>query len=133
MKTSFALLVAFVVALPAGLSAQDSAKPKPKITRSPDIIRVDEIEQYAPTAQTAYDVVKQLRSLWLQRRGPSSMVLTAQGVLVYVNGVQRGGASALNEVRATQLLELQYLRPSDATQRYGPNHENGAILITLKP
>ena len=132
MKTALLLMVAMVVALPAGLAAQDSTKAKDKIKRSPDLIRLDEIQAFAPNAQTAYEVVKQLRSLWLQRRGPSSMTLTAHEVQVYVNGVQRGGVSALYEVRATELQELQYLRPSDATMRYGVNHENGAILIKLK-
>jgi len=132
MKTALLLLVAVAIALPAGLAAQDSTKAKDKIKRSPDLIRLDEIQAFAPNAQTAYEVVKQLRSLWLQRRGPSSMTLTAHEVQVYVNGVQRGGVSALNEVRATELQELQYLRPSDATMRYGVNHENGAILIKLK-
>lgn len=131
MKTlSRFLLLALVVALPAALSAQDA--PKPKIKRNPDIISLEEIQAFAPNAQTAFDLVKQLRSLWLQQRGPSSLSQAASGVQIYVNGVNRGGPSALTEIRAADVMELQHLRAADATQRYGINHENGAILIKLK-
>jgi hypothetical protein len=130
MKTSVVLLLAVVLAVPAGLCAQDSTKPK--IKRSPDLITLEEIQAFAPNAQTAYDIVKQLRSLWLQQRGPSSLTLTAHEVQVYVDGVNRGGPSALTEIRGSAVRELQRLRPSDATQRYGVDHENGAILVKLK-
>ena len=130
MKHSSCLLLALIVALPAGLSAQDPVKPK--IKRSPDLITFEEIQAFAPNAPTAYDVVKQLRSLWLQRRGANSLTLTTQDVQIYVNGVNRGGPNALAEIRGADVQELQHLRASDATQRYGTNHENGAILVTLR-
>lgn len=124
------LLLAVVAAVPVALSAQDTAKPK--IKRSPDLITREEIQAFAPNAQTAYDVVKQLRSLWLQQRGVSSMTQTAHEVQIYVNGILRGGPSTLAEIRGSEVLELQRLRPIDATQRYGVDHENGAILVKLK-
>jgi len=131
MKTIHGLLLlAGIAAVPAALSAQDSTKPK--IKRSADLITREEIQAFAPNAQTAYDVVKQLRSLWLQRRGPSSINLAAQEVQIYVDGVNRGGPSALAEIRGSEVQELQHLRAADATQRYGVNHENGAILVKLK-
>lgn len=131
MKTSRCLLLlAVVMAVPAGLSAQDPAKPK--IKRSPDLITLEEIQAFAPNAQTAYDIVKQLRSLWLQQRGPSSMTQTSRDVQVYVNGINRGGPSALAEIRGSEVRELQPLRGLDASQRYGVDHENGAILVKLK-
>jgi len=131
MKTLLRLLLlAVVMAVPVGLSAQDSTKPK--IKRSPDRITLEEIQAFAPNAQTAYDVVKQLRSLWLQRRGNSSMTQSTHDVQVYVNGVHRGGPSALLEIRAIEVVELERLKGIDATQRYGIDHENGAILVKLK-
>ena len=131
MKTLLRLfLLAAVVAVPVELSAQDA--PKPKIKRSPDLITLEEIQASAPNAQTAYDVVRQLRSLWLQKRGASSLTQTASDVQVYVNGINRGGLRALTEIRGSEVQEMQHLRGVDATQRYGTNHENGAILIKLK-
>jgi len=131
MKTSLCLLLlAVVMAVPAGLSAQDSARSK--IKRSPDRITLEEIQAFAPTAQTAYDVVKQLRSLWLQKRGATSMTQASSDVQVYVNGINRGGLRALTEIRGSEIRELQHLRGVDASQRYGANHENGAILVQLK-
>ena len=126
----FLLLLAGVAAVPATLPAQDTAKPK--IKRSANLITLEEIQTYALNAPTAYDVVKQLRSLWLQQRGPSSMSQPAQEVQIYVDGALRGGPSALREIRSTDVRELQRLSPSDAAQRYGTNHENGAILVKLR-
>lgn len=124
------VLLAAAVAVPAGLFAQDSTARK--IKRSPDLITREEIQAFAPDAQTAYDVVKRLRSLWLQQRGASSMTQVSHPVQVYVNGVLRGGPRALEEILASEVRELQHLRPSDASQRYGVDHENGAILVKLK-
>ena len=122
------LLLGVVAAAPATLPAQDPAKPK--INRSANLITLEEIQ--ASHAETAYEIVKQLRPLWLQQRGPSSMSQPAQEVQIYVDGALRGGPSALREIRGTDVRELQRLSPSDAAQRYGTNHENGAILVKLK-
>ena len=124
------LLLAAIAVVPVALPAQDSAKPK--IKRSANLITREEIQAFAPNAETAYDVVKQLRSLWLQQRGASSLTQTAHEVQIYVDGVLRGGPSVLTEIRGAEVRELQRLSPSDAALRYGVNHENGAILVKLK-
>jgi hypothetical protein len=129
MLASFLLTA---VLFPIGLSAQDTTKPAPKIKRNPDLITAQEIAVAPEAARTALDLVKQLRPLWLQTRGPSSISLGTPAAQVYVDGMHRGGPDTLTDVHRESIREIRHLRGTDASQRYGLNHENGAILVTTK-
>jgi len=132
-RLSSLLLLATVLTIPAGLAAQDSpaAKPKP-IRRNPDLISQEEIQNLAADAQNAYEIVSRLRPIWLNTRGVGSMSGGAIEVQVYVNDVRRGGPGTLSEVSRMEVAEIRHLRGTDATQRFGTNHENGAILVKVK-
>ena len=121
------------LALPVQLVAQDTTPaPKPvKIRRNPELISQEEIEA-AGDVHDAYDLVQRLRATWLASRGPSSIYLTTPEVVVYLNGVRRGGPEALREIEARGIKELRHLRGTDATQRFGTGHESGAILVISK-
>lgn len=125
------LVLALALVLPAAAHAQDSAKAKPKIKRNPDVITAAEIETVSD-AQDAYQIVKRLRPNWLSQRGGSSMHLQVAEIVVYVNGIRMGGVDALRDIPPTGVVELRFLRGTDATQRFGTGHENGAILVTPK-
>jgi hypothetical protein len=126
------LLCLAFVAVPGTLAAQDTTHAAPKIKRNPDLITTQEIEATSGGMQTAYDLVKQLRGGWLAVHGRTSVVSAAQTVQVYVDGLRRGDPSALTEVPRGSIREIQHLRGADATQRFGSNHENGAILVITK-
>ena len=132
-RLSSLLLLAAVLTIPAGLAAQDSptAKPKP-IRRNPDLISQEEIQNMGADAQNAYEIVSRLRPIWLNRRGVGSMSGGAIEVQVSVNDVRRGGPGTLSEVSRMEVAEIRHLRGTDASQRFGVNHENGAILVKLK-
>jgi hypothetical protein len=132
MPRLFPALMLVAVLLPAGLSAQDSTKPAPKLKRHPDLISNQEIEAAPLSATTAHNLVQHLRPNWLRGRGPSSIMLETAGVQVYVSGMHQGGASALEQVARNSIKEIQHMRGTDAVQRYGTGHENGAILVILK-
>src|SRR5437867_11026384 len=129
----FLLLAA--LAAPAALAAQDTAKPQAKapakLKRDPDLISQAEIAA-AGDIQTAFDIVKRLRPNWFNVRGPSSINLPTPDVVVYVNGVRRGGPDTLKDLPITGLNEIRHLRGTEATQRFGLGHENGAILVSFK-
>ena len=129
------LICLAALAVPAALEAQDTAKPAAKtaakLRRDPDLISPEEIAA-AEDVQNAYDLAKRLRPNWLSYRGPSSINLPTPQVMVYVNGVQRGGPDGLRELQRTGLREIRHLRGTEATQRFGTGHENGAILITIR-
>jgi hypothetical protein len=125
------LFLAVALLLPATVYAQDSAKAKPKIKRNPDVISMQEIEA-STDAHDAYELVKRLRPLWLTMRGVGSINLPVAELAVYVNGVRMGGPDALRDIPRTDVAEMRFLRGTDATQRFGTGHENGAILVTSR-
>jgi hypothetical protein len=125
------LILAIALLLPAAVHAQDSTKSKPKIKRNPDVISAEEIAA-ATDAQDCYQLVKRLRPLWLSPRGGSSMNSRVGEIAVYVSGIRQGGPESLRDIPVTGIVEMRFLRGSDATQRFGTGHENGAILVTPK-
>jgi len=125
-------LVLIALLLPAELSGQDSAQPAVKIKRHPDKITLQEIEAAPASAHTALRLVELLRSNWLRGRGSTSILLQTPGVQVYVAGMHQGGTRALEDIARGEVKEIQHLRGTDATQRFGSGHESGAILVILR-
>ena len=118
--------------LPAGLAAQDTTRKEPRLTRNPDLISEQEIRAAPDASQTALSLVEQLRPNWLRQRGASSTRSVTPPPQVYVSGLKRGGPSTLADVARASIKEIQHLRGTDASQRYGMGHESGAILVILK-
>ena len=118
--------------LPGGLSAQDTTTKAPKLKRNPDLIAEREIQAAPDAWQTAFALVEQLRPNWLRQHGASSINSATPLPQVYVGGVKRGGPTTLEEVPRASIKEIQHLRGTDASQRYGMGHESGVILVILK-
>lgn len=133
-----ALFLVLVAALsaPRALHAQNTTRaPAPavnpaKIKRNPDVISREEIDA-AAEAQTAWEVVKRLRPTWFTVRG-GSITLAVADVQIYLNEVRQGGSETLRDIPRSGLNEIRRLRGSDATQRFGTGHENGAILVYIR-
>jgi hypothetical protein len=129
------LLLLGVLATPSALAAQDTTRaPAPtaeaaKNKRNPDVISREEIDA-AGEAQTAWDLVKRLRPTWLMVHG-GSIHLRVPDVQVYLNEVHQGGPGTLRDVPRSGIREIRHLRGTDATQRFGTGHENGAILVFI--
>lgn len=96
--------------------------------RNPNLITRAEIE--ASTRETAYDLVRTLRSRWLTPKAGTS-IMAGQGVVrVYVDGRP---AQALQDIPAMVIQEIRFYRPTEAQARWGLNHHRGAIdVITRK-
>jgi hypothetical protein len=118
--------------LPAAGAAQDSTHKVQKMKRNPDLISEQEIQAAPDAWQTAFALVEQLRPNWLRQHGVGSMRSTTAVPQVYVSGMKRGGPSTLEDVPRASIKEIQHLRGTDASQRYGMGHESGAILVILK-
>ncbi len=99
-----------------------------------DLLTREEIEAAGPQIQTAYDAVQRLRPRFLRERSNPTAGVGANRVdpvVVYVNGLRRGGVDELRRIRVESVQEIHYIRPSDATTRFGMNHGSGAIEVTL--
>ncbi len=75
-------------------------------------------------AASAYDIVRQLRPAWLQRRSPNTTVWAYEG------GIRVGDANRyLRGVDLESVERIVFLDANTATTRYGLGHEEGAIVI----
>lgn len=92
--------------------------------RNPDVITRAEIE--GTDALSALEVVQQLRPTFLRPPGQSDPVL------VYVDGVRRGGLSELRSLPRETLEEIRYVNANDATLRWGTGHRSGAIEVRTR-
>ncbi|MFQ6615918.1 MAG: hypothetical protein ACE5HZ_04025 [Fidelibacterota bacterium] len=97
---------------------------------SANYIHPEEIRKSGAT--NAFDLIKQLRPLWVSGRGATS-VLGPGGLTypaVYVNGMLYGDITSLRSITTEAIKEIEFLNPRDAVG-LGMQYPNGAIFITL--
>ncbi len=84
-------------------------------------------------ASNAYDAISMLRPALLnydeRRTANSSNVMPAK---VYLDGARYGSKSSLRNINIEQVEQIEYLRPQEATLRYGSDHGGGAFMITTR-
>ena len=97
----------------------------------PDEISRAEIDERGANAHTAMQFLRRFRPAWLRSRGSNS--LTAAGAMypvVYIDNIRRpGGLSALFQVPLSEVRQMEFIGPADATTRWGTGHQSGVILI----
>jgi hypothetical protein len=149
MRRTCLLTVACVVvplfagaALPDAVAAQDTtaaaaaAKKKPK--GRANLITEEEIAA-GGTFQNAMEIVQRLRPAMLRVRsggaqsgGSSGQDVGATEMSVFLDNQRLGGVEVLREIMLSQLKEIRYLSPSDATTLFGTGHQAGAIQVVGK-
>ena len=100
--------------------------------KDPNVIT--EAELASRSALTARQVIEQLRPQFLRVRGTTTLgnAQTGDVIWVYFDGTRMGTVEVLNNIGAHEVREIRYLNPSEATNRYGTGHVQGAILVTRK-
>jgi len=71
------------------------------------------------------EAVRRLRPRFLRSHAPRR----DQSAVVYVDGTRAGDVLTLRDIPVIDVLEVQFLRPSDATTRFGTDHTGGALLV----
>jgi hypothetical protein len=109
-----------------------SASPAPRQRTDPNVIT--EAEFASRGTLTARQVVEQLRPQFLRVRGTTTLgnAQMSDVIWVYVDGTRMGNLEVLDGIGAHEVREIRYLSPSEATNRYGTGHVQGAILVTRK-
>jgi hypothetical protein len=54
-------------------------------------------------------------------------------VQVHMDGNHLGGVRVLQRLAAVGVTSIRWLRPIDASARFGLNHSHGAIVISTAP
>jgi hypothetical protein len=100
--------------------------------KDPNVIT--EAELSSRSTLTARQAVEQLRPQFLRTRGTTTLgnAQTADVIWVYFDGTRMGTVEVLNNIGVHEIREIRYLSPSEATNRYGTGHVQGAILVTRK-
>lgn len=96
----------------------------------PTRISQEEIQEVGEISNT-YSLVQRLRPQWLRKRGRNSLQQPGD-IIVYIDDTEQGGPEALRRIDVIDVKSLEFLRPGEATMRYGSGHDNGAILVHLK-
>jgi hypothetical protein len=94
------------------------------------LLTVDEIRASGFT--DAYRAVEALRPQWLRLRGVTTFT-GRESVKVYIDELLLGGPDQLQQIPTASIAYIRYLDGNEATQRWGLNHGQGAILVFTRP
>ena len=78
----------------------------------------------------AFTTVQTLRPQWLVKRGATSS--RSQTIKVYLDGSLLGGPDNLRQITTRSISYIQYLPGLQASERYGLDHDMGAIIVTTR-
>jgi hypothetical protein len=110
------------------VAAGAGARPR----KDPNVITAEELA--SRPALTARQAIEQLRPQFLRTRGTTTLgnASSTDMIWVYFDGTRMGGLDVLNNISVSEIREIRYLSPSEATNRWGTGHVQGAILVTRK-
>jgi hypothetical protein len=119
------VLIALVLAV-AACGPRTAASPQP----DRNLITNDELQVRG--FNDAFTAIQLLRPNWLRTRGPSSITGPGASLKVYVDGTLLGGADHLRQIQVRYISSIRYLDGLEATQRWGMDHGEGAIMISTR-
>lgn len=118
-----ALLISSLIVFSACSSrSTKSAAPRPER----NVVTVEELARSGP--QDVFTALQALRPHWLSKRGSTSIV-QQETVKVYLDGSRFGGPETLRQISTHSIQRIKYLDALEATQQYGLDHGQGAILV----
>ena len=98
-------------------------------TRS-DLIVLSEVN--AGSFTNMFDLVQAMRPNWLRARSPNSFQSPGY-VQVYLDDVRLGGVENMRTLAVQGVQYVRWYDPISASSRWGLNHEQGAIVISMRP
>lgn len=119
-------------------------QPEQKVRKDRNRITAEELR--ANDGRNLYEVVQATRPQWLRVRGsrtfrtrervedPTGLrsVVPDAEIVVYVDGIRHGSQMTLRSLSAHDIIVVEFLDATSATQRWGTGHEYGAIIVTRK-
>jgi hypothetical protein len=118
LVTTLALLPALAAAHPAAAHAASG----------PSSREVTQKELRESRQSNLLDFVRSARPQWLRTRG-----VQQSPVMVYLDGQRVGGPEQLRLISTEITSSLRFVDAQEATTRWGPGHQSGAILISTGP
>ena len=79
---------------------------------------------------SARQLIERLRPNWLRARGSISFANPGSAYpVVYIDGIRYGSIDTLHQITPSQIQRIEFIRPGDATIRWGTGHPSGVINI----
>jgi len=115
-----------------------SSRGAPSSPANPDVITTDQIARSKAT--NAYELIATIRPQMFTAHGaattrgqqPPTQGRQALPVVVYIDNVKVGPITELQALGVVDLVEIRYLSPREATDRWGEGHPGGVILVTTR-
>jgi hypothetical protein len=120
-KLLLATLLVAIAACSAGSGNKSSAAPRDRNT-----LTAADIEKTG--ALDAFAAVQALRPNWLTKRGTTSF-RAVEYIKIYLDGNLMGGPDQLRQITTNSVETIRYMDGLEATQRYGLDHGQGAVLV----
>lgn len=121
LAPAFVLLVAACAAVPAERRESGAAH---------NFIATAELQASGIT--DAFGVVQTLRPHWLRPRGATTLT-GRESIKVYLDGLLLGGPEQLHQITTRSIASIRFLDANEATQRWGLDHGQGAIVVSTRP
>lgn len=128
MRLKFCLLA-------AGMVLTSCARREANVPMEYNANIITEAEVIASGAQTAYDVVKKLRSNFVaSTRGRTTInnANSPQEPVVFLDEQMFGALNTLKNIPADQVGEIRLYRAWEATTKYGTGFMAGVIAVTTR-
>lgn len=128
-RALYACALLAVVACASGASGR-SAIPPSSAGRDRDVITQEEVVDAKLGAQSVLDVVRSLRPHFLNVRGTNSHSDDEAGkVHASIDGGRIIALSELGLIHASMALEIRYLTPAAAMQKFGGAAREGPVIL----
>jgi hypothetical protein len=103
-------------------SANDHPRPDANVITRAEMER----SEYA----SLYEVVQALRGRWLRSRGPNTILGRQTEVQVMVDDMRLGGVNTLRSLTRDNVVQIAFVDPVTAAQRWGGKYAQGTIVVT---
>ena len=106
-----------------------SATPTNSTSANVDVLTADEIEQRSLGDRSLLDIIKLVRSQYLNFHGKSGTTANAGRVQVSFGTQSLSSVDDLANIIGRDVLDVRYLSASSAAQRFGSSANNGPVIV----
>jgi hypothetical protein len=115
---------------PSSGAAEGAAPAASPARRNPNLISREELLDPRVRARNVLDVIKELRPNFLTERGKNSMSDPEAGkVHASINGLGVVALEELGGILTNSVVEIQFLNPGAAMQRFGGAAREGPVIV----
>ena len=126
-----ARLAVLLVAVPLALSCTSGAGRSGRMApprHDANIISAEELA--GVNASNLYDAIRLLRTEWLRRSAPTTLLPGAEyAVAVYLDRVRFGDLESLRQLPVSSAVRVRYYSASEAQSEFGVSNLQGAIQV----